>query len=146
MGGVEVELDLLFRGERVDHVGDAADEVDGVEHHDGLRAVGHGDGDAVAGADAERFQALRAQLDVLHELFIGRALAHEVKGDVVGVLFRVAGHGVEHAALKIHIIVRHLQNVFVQKAIHLIMQILQQYVIFLVTHALPVLILLIMFV
>ena len=52
-GFIQIELDLLFRGKRMDHVGDAAHHVDGIEHVNGLGTVGHGDGDPVTGTDAD---------------------------------------------------------------------------------------------
>ena len=39
VGLVEIELDLLLARERMHHAGDTADEVDGVEHVDGLGAA-----------------------------------------------------------------------------------------------------------
>ena len=56
LGLVEIKLDLLFGGKRMDHVGDCADEVDGIEHIDGLRAVRQCDRDLVVFAHADRFQ------------------------------------------------------------------------------------------
>ena len=88
LGLVEIELDLLLRRQRVDHVGDGAHPVHGVEHIDGLGAVGHGDGDLVPLADADGAQGLGTAVDLLQHGLIGRALAHEVEGDVIRVLLR----------------------------------------------------------
>jgi len=110
-GGVEIELDLLLRRQGVDHIGDAAHQIHRVEHVDGLRAVGHGDSDLVAGAHAQRFQALGALFDLLHHLAVGGGFAHEIKGDVVGVHIRHALHGLEHAApeiVQVHGYVAHI--------------------------------------
>ena len=110
-GLVEVELDLLLGGEGMDHVGDAADEVDGIEHVYRLRAVGHGDGDLVVLAHADGLESLGAALYLAHELFIRGGLAHEVEGDVVGVCFGDLRHGLKHGAVKIVQIQGNLANV-----------------------------------
>ena len=101
LGFVEIELDLLLGGQRMHHVGNAAHQIDGVEQINGLGAVGHGDGDLVALPDADGFQRLGTGFHLLHQLFVGGGLAHEVKGNVIGVLFGNGIHGLKHGAFKI---------------------------------------------
>ena len=100
-GLVEVELDLLLGGERVDHVRNAAHEVHGVEHVNGLRAVRHGDRDLVARAHADGPERPGAALGLADQLAVGRGPAHKIEGDVVGVLLRDLRHLVEHGAFKV---------------------------------------------
>ena len=118
LGFVEVELNLLFSRQGMDHVGDAAHQIHGVEHVDGLRAVGHGDGDAVAGADAQHLQALGAALDLLDHFAVGGGLAHEVKGDVVGVLLRHQLQRLEHGAAEIFQMHGHVTHVGGPRGFH----------------------------
>ena len=118
LGGVEIELDLLLRRQGVDHIGDAAHQIHRVEHVDGLRAVGHGDGDLVAGAHAQRFQALSALFDLLHHLAVGGGFAHEIKGDVVGVHIRHALHGLEHAAPEIVQVHGHVAHIVLPRGLY----------------------------
>ena len=100
-GFVEIELNFLLGGQRMHHVGNAAHQIDGVEQVNGLRAVGHGDGDLVALPDANGFQCLGAGLHLLHQLLVGGGLAHEVKGNVIGVFFGNGLHSLKHGAFKI---------------------------------------------
>ena len=93
VGFVQIEFDFLFAGQGMHHVGDTAHHVDGVEHGDGLRAVGHGDGNAIVFADADGFKRLGAALHMLQQLPVGGGASHEIHGDVVGVFI---GHGLEH--------------------------------------------------
>ena len=98
---VEVELDLLLARERMHHAGNASDEVDGIEHVDRLGAVGHGDGHAVALADADGLQGAGALLYVLDHPGVGGGLAHEVERHVLGPAGCDGGDHVEHRALKV---------------------------------------------
>ena len=68
----------------MDHVGHAADKIDRIEHINGLRTVGHGDGDAVARAHADGAQRLGALFDVFNQSRVVRRAAHKVKGHMVG--------------------------------------------------------------
>ena len=111
LGRVEIELDLLLGRERMDHVGDAADEVHRVEHEDRLRAVGHGDGDLVAGTDAQHLQALGAALNLLHHPPVRRGPAHERKGDVVRIGVCNVLDGLKHRPLKILQVHRHVAHI-----------------------------------
>ena len=101
LGFVEIKFDLLLRRQGMDHVGNAAHQIDSVEHVDGLGAVGHGDGNLIAGAHTQGLQTLGAALDLLHHLFICSGLAHKVKGNIVGILLGDAGHCFKHTALEI---------------------------------------------
>ena len=83
------------------HAGDTADEVDGVEHVDGLGAVGHGYRHAVALADTDGLQSLGTLLYLPDHPGIGRGLAHEVKRHVVGISGGHRSHHVEHRALEV---------------------------------------------
>ena len=98
---IEIELYLLLARERMHHAGDTSDEVDGVEHVDRLGAVGHGDGHAVALADADGLQGAGALLYLLDHLSVGGRLAHEVEGHVLGIAGCDGGDHVEHRALKV---------------------------------------------
>ena len=69
--GIEIELYLLFRRQGMDHIADAADEIDGVKHLDGLRAVGHCDRDPVALTHTDGLERLGALLDLFDERFVG---------------------------------------------------------------------------
>ena len=109
--GVEVKLDLLLCRQRMDHVRNAADEVDGVEHIDGLRAVRHGNGHLVTLAHADGLECLGALLDLADHLAVGRRLSHERKGNAVGVLLGNVFHGLEHRAVEIFKMHRHLAHV-----------------------------------
>ena len=101
LGLVEVELDLLFRREGVDHVCNATDEIDGIEHIDSLRAVGHGDGDLVALTYADGLEGAGTFPDLLNHLVIGGGLAHEVERDVLGILLGNQLQCLKHGAFKI---------------------------------------------
>ena len=83
------------------HAGDTADEVDGVEHVDGLGAVGHGYRHAVALADTNGLQSLGTLLYLPDHPGIGRGLAHEVKRHVVGIFGGHRSHHVEHGAFEV---------------------------------------------
>lgn len=111
-GLVDVELELLFAGERVHHVGDGTGEVHGVEHVYRLRAVRHGDGDLVALAYTDGAQTARAFFDVGDHFAVGRGAPHEVKGDVVRVLVGYLLDGLKHGALEIFKMRRHVAEVF----------------------------------
>ena len=101
LGLVQVKLDLLLGGEGVNHVGHGADHVDGIEHEDGLRAVRHGNGDPVVFPDTDGFQRFGTAFDLAQHLAIGRRPAHEIKGDIVRVLFGNLSDFVNHRAFKI---------------------------------------------
>ena len=109
--GVEVELDLLLRRERMDHVRNAADEVDGVEHIDGLRAVRHGNGHLVTLAHADGLERLGALLDLADHLAVGRRLSHERKSDVARIFLSDLLHGLEHRAVEVFKVHRHLAHI-----------------------------------
>ena len=80
MREIEIELDLPRSGKRMDHVGHCTNAVQAIERVQGLRAVGHTDGDAVALFDAHGEKRLRRLVDLLHELREGRLFAHEFIG------------------------------------------------------------------
>ena len=98
---VEIELDFLLGGKRMDHICNSADEVDRVEHIDSLRAVGHGNGDLVVFPDADGLEGFGTALDLTDHLPVGRGLAHKVEGHVVGVLFSNLHDLFNHRAFKI---------------------------------------------
>ena len=108
--GVEIKLDLLLRRQRMDHVRNAADEVDGVEHIDGLRAVRHGDGHLVALAHADGLERLGALLDLADHLAVSRRLSHKGKGDVARIFLGDLLHGLEHRAVEVFKVHRHLAH------------------------------------
>ena len=85
----------------MDHVADAADEVDRIEHLDGLGAVGHCYGHLVALAHADGAQCLGAVLDLADKGLVGGRSAHEVKGNVVGVFFGYFFNGFKHRAVEV---------------------------------------------
>ena len=107
VGLIEVELYFLLARERMHHAGDSSDEVDGVEHVDGLRTVGHGDGHAVTLADADGLQGAGALLYLLDHPGVGGRLAHEIEGHVLGPAGCDGGDHVEHRALKVVQMHRH---------------------------------------
>lgn len=101
LGFIEVEFNLLFRREGMDHVRNAADEIDGVEHINSLRAVGHGDGDLVACAYADGLEGAGTLFDLLNHMCIGGGLAHEVERNVLGILLGDPFQCFEHGTFKI---------------------------------------------
>ena len=109
--GVQVKLDLLLCRQRMDHVRNAADEVDGVEHIDGLRAVRHGNGHLVTLAHADGLERLGTLLDLADHLAVGRRLSHERKSDVARIFLSDLLHGLEHRTVEILKVHRHLAHV-----------------------------------
>ena len=97
MRHVEVVFYLLLRAERVHHVGDRSHKIDRVEHVDRLRAVRHGDGDAVILTYAQDPERLCAQVDLIDHVFVCYVLAHEVERDhkrvLLSGLFDLLVHG-----------------------------------------------------
>ena len=109
---VEVELDLARGGERMDHVGDRADAVEAVERVQGLRAVRHADGHAVAFLDAHGEEGLGGLVDLFHELREGGLLAHELIGGELGVADGgVADHLID-GLLRVSQVMRHFAVIF----------------------------------
>ena len=99
LGFVEIKLDLLLGGERVDHVGDRSDEVDGIKHVHGLRAVRQRDRDLVVLAHADGLQRAGAAFDLLDHGAVARFSAHKAESDAVRTALRSGVHRVEHRAL-----------------------------------------------
>ena len=85
MSSALVSMRLARRGKGMDHRGDGADAVEGVEGVHRLRRVGHGDGHAVAPADAKGPQRLGRGLYAGEEGAVVRLFAHELIGDIVGI-------------------------------------------------------------
>ena len=112
MREIEIEPDLPRSGKRMDHVGHRADAVQAIERVQGLRAVGHTDGDAVALFDAHGEKRLRRLVDLLHELREGRLFAHEF----IGRQLRIAlCCGLDHlidSLLRIRQMMRHITVIF----------------------------------
>ena len=79
---------LLYGGKGVYHVGYCAHHVYGIEYADCLGGVGHTYRYLVPLLYPHCPQGPCAGVDILHSLFIGGRLAHEVVGDIVRVLFR----------------------------------------------------------
>ena len=100
-GIVEVEFDLALSGEGMDHIGNRAHHVDGIEHAYGLRTVGQGDGHAVILLHADGAQGAGAFMDGGHSLAIRGVRAHEIIGDELRALLGDALHGFNHAAAEI---------------------------------------------
>ena len=112
MREIEIELDLPRSGKRMDHVGHCTNAVQAIERVQGLRAVGHTDGDAVALFDAHGEKRLRCLVDLLHELREGRLFAHEF----IGRQLRIAlCCGLDHlidSLLRIRQMMRHITVIF----------------------------------
>ena len=85
----------------MDHVGDRSHEVHGVEHHDGLRRVGHADGHAVILAHADCHERTGAGADLFRRCFVGRLAAHEIPGDIIRIFLRHFEHGFGHGLVGI---------------------------------------------
>lgn len=100
-GLVDVKFQLLLAGQGVNHVGNAPHKVHRIKHEDGLGAVGHGDRHRVPGPDADGLEAPGAGLGLLHQPPVAGGLSHEIKGGVIGILFRDLLYLVEHGALEI---------------------------------------------
>ena len=100
-GIIQVEFNLLFRRQGVDHTGDTADQIHGIEHIDCLRAVGHGDSQLFTGTDAQGFQRFCTKSDLFNQFCISSGLAHEIKSHIIGVFLCNGFHSFKHGALKI---------------------------------------------
>ena len=85
----------------MDHIGNGPHQVDRVEHHNRLRAVGHTDGDLVAGPDSNIFQRLGARMYLRDKFGICRGPAHKIEGNVLRVLLGDRLHQFKHGAFKI---------------------------------------------
>ena len=59
-GFSQIKFDFLFRGQRVNHIGDTACHIDSVKQNDGLGTIWHRNGHMVVFPDAERVQCLGA--------------------------------------------------------------------------------------
>ena len=105
---IEIEFDLARRGERMDHVGHRADAVQAVERVQGLRAVGHADGDSVTLFDAHGEERLRRFVDLLHELHEGRLFAHEFIGRELRIALRCGLDHLIDRLLRIGQMLRHI--------------------------------------
>ena len=101
LGEIQIEGDLICRGQRMDHIRDTAHQIHRIEHGDSLRAVGHGDGHLVALADADGLQSLGAVFNFLYHFAVGGGFAHEVKGYLLRVLLRYLLHHLKHGAFKV---------------------------------------------
>ena len=77
-GHVQISLDLLFRGKRMDHVGNCADQIDRIHHVNGLRTVRHGDGNSIIRPDTEHTQGACTFIDLIDHMPVGDVLAHKV--------------------------------------------------------------------
>ena len=84
LGEIQIKSDFFRSGERVDHIGNGADAVQGIEAVQSLGGVGHADGDLVALADAHMIKTLGGGINALHELGVGGFLALKNVGDAVG--------------------------------------------------------------
>ncbi len=98
---VQVPLDLARSGEGMDHGGDGSELPGGVEGDHGLRRGRHRDRDPVARAEPERGEPVRAPVDRLAQLAVGRRRAQEVVGDRVGRPSDGRHHGVDHGHLRV---------------------------------------------
>ena len=99
--GVEVKGDLARRGKGMDHRGNGADAVEGVESVHRLRRVGHGDGHAVAFADAKGPQRLGRGPYAGKEGAVIGLLAHELIGDAAGVAPRAVLDHLVHSLFRV---------------------------------------------
>ena len=100
-GFLQVEFDFLLAGKGVHHIGNAAHQVYRVEHNNGLRAVGHTDGDLIPFTDADGLQGTGAQVYLLHKLFVGGAAAHKVIGNIVRIFLGDLLHRLIHTSLEV---------------------------------------------
>ena len=57
MGLVDIILDFVFTRQRMNHIGDSADFIDGIEHIDSLGSIRHADGNLLALFGANGFQS-----------------------------------------------------------------------------------------
>ena len=96
LGEIQIEGDLLGRGQGMDHVGDRADPVQGIEAVQGLRGIGHADGHLVTLADTHVPQALGGSIDALQESAEGCLLTHERIGNILRILTGGQGHHFKH--------------------------------------------------
>ena len=77
VGEVQVELYLLLSRQRMYHVRHRADQVDGIEHVDALRAVRESYGDMVALSDPDGPESFCASLYLSDHLPVAGVLSHE---------------------------------------------------------------------
>ena len=101
LGEIQVKSDLLRGGQGVDHIGDGADAVQGVEAVQRLGSVGHADGHLVTLADAHVIQTLGGGIDALHKLGKGGFLALEDVSDIVRILTGGAAEQLIHGLVGI---------------------------------------------
>ena len=112
MREIEIELDLPRSGKRMDHVGHCTNAVQAIERVQGLRAVGHTDGDAVALFDAHGEKRLRCLVDLLHELREGRLFAHEFIGRQLRIALCCGFDHLIDGLLRIRQMMRHITVIF----------------------------------
>lgn len=92
----------------MDHIGDGADTVAGVEHVDALRGIRHADGNPVSFADTHGEKGLRRQLNPGDELLIRRLLALELIGNVAWILSRGILHHFKNSLFRVLNRFRHI--------------------------------------
>ena len=85
----------------MNHICDAADHINRVEHINCLRAVWHCDGYLIALANAYGFKRAGASAYFCHHFFIGGVFAHEGKGDFVRICFCDFFNLFKHGAFEI---------------------------------------------
>ena len=100
-GEIQIEGDLLGGGQGVDHIGDGAQVIEGVEAVQSLGGVGHADGHLIPLPDAHFVKTLGSGMDPAQKFPIGGLFAHEYIGDVVGLAFGGSGHHLIHGLVGI---------------------------------------------
>ncbi len=70
VGFLDIEFDFFFCRKRMDHIGNGAHKIDRIKHDDGLGAVGHTNGDAVALPDADGFQGTGTSFYIMGHFFV----------------------------------------------------------------------------
>ena len=83
------------------HVGYAADLIHRIEHDDGLRGVGHTDGDSLPLLNADGRQGSGAVINFIYEILVSHLAAHEIVGDVVRIVSRHFRDLIVHGSLEI---------------------------------------------
>ena len=101
-GEIQVKGDLLGCGQRVDHIGDRTDAVEGIKAVQRLGCIGHTDGDPVTLADSHGRKTPCGGFDALQESGIRSLLAHEHIGSVFRIFQRCFTEHLIHGLLRIH--------------------------------------------
>ena len=95
----QAEFNFGFTGQRMYHIGNRADLVDGIEHDDGLRRVRHTDRDALARLDTDGSQGSGTFIDLADKVLVADLAAHKIISDIIRIVDRDLCDLIVHAPL-----------------------------------------------